>query len=213
MPVAAGARVVVFSAPPLLEPVADSNGGTSRDIENDPIVQRAAARRGFVGGTVTRGGASYAEAAASVARGGPVVLLSSSLHNDLESVEVVRTRMLVAGGHRGGVRDRVRLRACDALRATHPPPRGGRRADRGRTLRRDGGRSRPRRAGSARAGLRAYAAAACEPRPRARRVHRERVARAADAAVLARPDSSSCSTTRRSTRRPGPSSSRRCATS
>ena len=31
-------------------------------------------------------------------RGGPVVLLSSSLHNDLQSVEVVRRRMLVAGG-------------------------------------------------------------------------------------------------------------------
>ncbi len=98
VPVATGARVVVFSAPPLLEPVADSNGGTSRDIENDPIVQRAAARRGIVGGTVTRNGASFAEAAGAVTRGGPVVLLSSSLHNDLQSVEVVRRRMLVAGG-------------------------------------------------------------------------------------------------------------------
>ena len=41
LPVAAGARVVVFSAPPLLEPVADSNGGTSRDVEHDPLARRA----------------------------------------------------------------------------------------------------------------------------------------------------------------------------
>ena len=53
---------------------------------------------GIVGGTVTRDGASFAEAAGAVTRGGPVVLLSSSLHNDLQSVEVVRRRMLVAGG-------------------------------------------------------------------------------------------------------------------
>ena len=50
MPVATGARVVVFSAPPLLEPVADSNGGTSRDIENDPIAQRPRRSRRIVGG-------------------------------------------------------------------------------------------------------------------------------------------------------------------
>jgi signal transduction histidine kinase len=97
-PVASGARVVVFSAVPLLEPIADSNSGTSLDVESDPLPRRALAHRGIVSGTVTRGGVTYAEAAESVGRGGPVLLLSSSLHNDLESVEVVRRRLLVAGG-------------------------------------------------------------------------------------------------------------------
>lgn len=98
VPVAGGARVVVFNAAPLVEPVADSNGGTSRDIENDPLPRRALAHRGVVSGTVNRAGAKYAEAAQSLGRAGPVVLLSSPLRNDLESVEVVRKRVLVAGG-------------------------------------------------------------------------------------------------------------------
>jgi len=74
VPVASGARVVVFSAVPLLEPIADSNNGTSLDVESDPLPRRALAQRGIVSGTVTRRGVTYAEAAESVGRGGPVVL-------------------------------------------------------------------------------------------------------------------------------------------
>jgi signal transduction histidine kinase len=94
LPSAGGARVVVFSAPPLLEPVADSNGGTSLDVEHDPMVHRASTASGVVSGTVNRDGSSYAEAAVSLH--GPVLLVASPLHNDLESVEVVRHRVILA---------------------------------------------------------------------------------------------------------------------
>jgi signal transduction histidine kinase len=99
MPAAAasGARVVLYSPPPLLEPVGDSNGGTSLDVEHDPMAHRAAGAAGVVSGSVTRDGSVYAEAAVSLGRNGPVLLLASPLHNDLESVEVVRRRVIVAG--------------------------------------------------------------------------------------------------------------------
>ena len=94
----ADARVVVFhTLPNLLEPVADSNGGTSRDVQNDPVAVRALTHRGTVRGRVTRGEESYAEAAEALGPQGPVVLLSSSLHNDLQSVGVVQRRVIVAG--------------------------------------------------------------------------------------------------------------------
>src|SRR5262249_60463776 len=86
----ANARVVVFHyLPNLLEPVADSNGGTSRDVQNDPIAVQALTDHGTVRGKVERGEGSYPEAAGSMGPEGPVVLLSSSLHNDLQSVGVV----------------------------------------------------------------------------------------------------------------------------
>jgi signal transduction histidine kinase len=94
----ANARVVVFHyLPNLLEPVADSNGGSSRDVQNDPVAMGALTHRGTVRGQVERGEESYAEAAAAAGPEGPVVLLSSSLHNDLQSVGVVQRRVIVAG--------------------------------------------------------------------------------------------------------------------
>ena len=94
----ANARVVVFHyLPNLLEPVADSSSGSSQDVENDPIATRALHHRGTVRGKVERGEESYAEAAVAVGSQGPVVLLSSSLHNDLQSVGVVQRRVIVAG--------------------------------------------------------------------------------------------------------------------
>jgi signal transduction histidine kinase len=94
----ANARVVVFHyLPNLLEPVADSNSGSSRDIEDDPVAMRALTHRGTVRGKVERGEDSYAEAAVATGPQGPVVLLSSSLHNDLQSVGVVQRRVIVAG--------------------------------------------------------------------------------------------------------------------
>ncbi len=94
LPAAGGARVVVFSAQPLLEPVGDSNGGTSLDVEHDPIARRAAGQAGVVSGSVDRDGGAYAEAAVSLH--GPVILVATPLHNDLESVEVVRHRVILA---------------------------------------------------------------------------------------------------------------------
>jgi signal transduction histidine kinase len=96
----ANARVVVFHyacCPTLLLPVADSNGGSSRDVGNDPIAVRALRRHGTVRGTVERNHESYAEAALADEKQGAIVLLSSSLHNDLQSVGVVQRRVIVAG--------------------------------------------------------------------------------------------------------------------
>jgi signal transduction histidine kinase len=93
-PLAPGTRVVIFNAPPLLEPVADSNGGTSRDVERDPVVRRASKAQGIVSGSVVRDGSTYGEAAMSLR--GPVMLVVTPLHNDLESVAVVRHRVILA---------------------------------------------------------------------------------------------------------------------
>jgi signal transduction histidine kinase len=90
-------RVVVFNAPPLLEPVADSNGGTSLDVENDPVVAEAATSVGIVSGEVSRQGTPYAEAAESLGPGQSIVMVSTSIRTDLEAVAVVRRRVIVAG--------------------------------------------------------------------------------------------------------------------
>jgi signal transduction histidine kinase len=94
IPSAEGARVVLFGAPPLVEPVADSNGGTSRDIEHDPLARRAAVSHGIVSDAVNRDGSTYAEAAVSLK--GPVLLLATPLHDELASVSVVQSRVLLA---------------------------------------------------------------------------------------------------------------------
>jgi signal transduction histidine kinase len=94
LPAADGARVVLYGAPPLVEPVADSNGGTSRDVEHDPLARQAATSRGIVSAAVNRDGSTYAEAAVSLK--GPVLLLTTPLHDDLASVSVVRSRILLA---------------------------------------------------------------------------------------------------------------------
>jgi len=94
------ARVVVFDlqnlVPALLEPVGDSASETdSSDVENDPVAF-AAIRGGTLSrGTVERDGQTYAEVAYPL--GGSVVMLSASLHDQLQAVSVVRTRVLVAG--------------------------------------------------------------------------------------------------------------------
>jgi signal transduction histidine kinase len=90
-------RVVVFHrSRGFLKPFADSSG-SSLDVLDDPVAERALHSRGPVRGVVSRADERFAEAAVSVGPGGPVVLLSSSLHNDLQSVGVVRRRVVVAG--------------------------------------------------------------------------------------------------------------------
>jgi signal transduction histidine kinase len=94
----ANARVVVFRRRAEgLQPVADSSPGASRDVASDPVALRALLRHGVVSGEVRRGDEKYAEAAEALSPQGQVVLLSSSLHNDLQSVSVVQRRVIIAG--------------------------------------------------------------------------------------------------------------------
>jgi signal transduction histidine kinase len=96
---AAGAtRVVVFSynaSPPTVEPTADSNGGGGRDVENDPVALSAGDLTRQVHATVTRGGAPYAEVAEPA--GSSILLLAAPLHSQLETVDVVRRNVFIAG--------------------------------------------------------------------------------------------------------------------
>jgi signal transduction histidine kinase len=90
-------RVVVFTPPPLLEPFADSDGGMSQDIASDPLVARAATSTRVISGEVDRQGSPYAEAAASLGPGRGVLLLTTPLTDELDSVAVVRHRVILAG--------------------------------------------------------------------------------------------------------------------
>jgi signal transduction histidine kinase len=95
------ARVVYFTAleynPPRLSVFEDSNPVTSADVEDDPLVVK-----GFnafpspVSGTVTSGGRRYAEVAYPLATG-PVVLLRAPLHDSLQTIHLVRRRLVIAG--------------------------------------------------------------------------------------------------------------------
>ncbi len=98
LPIAQPGRVVVFSynaSPPLVEATADSSGGGSRDVQNDPVALSAAQQQRKTQGTVTRGGAEYAEVAEPV--GSSVLMLAAPLHSELETVNVVRRRVFIAG--------------------------------------------------------------------------------------------------------------------
>ena len=93
------ARVVVFTrttTPISIRLIADSSRGSSAALDNDPVAL-AAAVRDDARGTVIRGGQQFAEAA-SAAGGRSVLLLSSPLHNELDTVNEVRRRVFVAGG-------------------------------------------------------------------------------------------------------------------
>ena len=80
-----------------LEPIADSSlDQQSTDLEEDPIALLAYRRRGLARGIVTRHGEKFAEVAAPVETS--VVLLASPLRAQLQTVSVVRRRLLVAGG-------------------------------------------------------------------------------------------------------------------
>jgi len=97
----ADARVVYFTvltwSPPKLTVYADSSPVTSADVENDPLVLRAFADfPHLVSGTVTSGGQRYAEVADPLF-GGPVVLLRAPLRDSLQTIHLVRRRLVVAG--------------------------------------------------------------------------------------------------------------------
>ena len=94
------ARVVVFNlaseTPALLVPFADSDvEADPSNLQNDPVAFNAVRLQTLARGTVVRSGQEQAEVAYPV---GPyVVMLSASLHDQLQVVSVVRTRVLVAG--------------------------------------------------------------------------------------------------------------------
>ena len=96
----ADARVVYFTPltynPPRLTVYDDSSPVTSADVENDGLVVRAFVADRAVHGTVTTDGLRYAEAAYPLSDGS-VVLLRASLHDSLRSIDLVRSRLVVAG--------------------------------------------------------------------------------------------------------------------
>jgi signal transduction histidine kinase len=93
------ARVVYFTVlsfhPPKLNVFADSSPVTSADVEDDPLAIRAFTEDRPFSGTVTVGDDRFAEAAYPLF-GGPVVLLRASLHDSLQSVNLVRRRIVIA---------------------------------------------------------------------------------------------------------------------
>ena len=93
----ANARVVVFSTFGLgLSVYADSDAVTEADLDDDVVALRAARRVTVARGTVSRGDREFAEVAYPTQDW--VVLLSSPLQDELETVAVVRRRVFVAGG-------------------------------------------------------------------------------------------------------------------
>jgi signal transduction histidine kinase len=96
----ADARVVYFTPlrarPPKLNVFADSNAVTAADVQDDPIALRAFVRGELQTGTTTSGGRRFAEAAYPVADQ-YVILLRASLRDSLQSVDLVRRRLLIAG--------------------------------------------------------------------------------------------------------------------
>ena len=79
--------------------ISDSLGGRSAaDIEDDAIVVRAARTGRPQRGTVEEGDEHYAEAAAPVLGGGYVLVLRSSVQNQVGGVHLVQRRLLIAAG-------------------------------------------------------------------------------------------------------------------
>jgi signal transduction histidine kinase len=89
-------RVIVFHVKSgALVHVADMDKGRADTLTSDPVALTALRTHAPAHGRATRRGAEFAEAASPAA--GSIVLLTSPLHNDLESVGVVRKRVILAG--------------------------------------------------------------------------------------------------------------------
>jgi signal transduction histidine kinase len=75
-------------------------GGSSEDVADDPIAKRAFASGRIEAGTVQRGHTHYAEAAQRINYLGAdqrVVLISTSIQSELDDIQLVRRRILLAG--------------------------------------------------------------------------------------------------------------------
>ncbi len=95
------ARVVVFDVtdPPrneVLRSLADSSPVGRFEIENDPAALEAAKGAGIVRARIVREGREYAEVATTLLASGDVMLLSSSLEDQLATVALVKRRLLYA---------------------------------------------------------------------------------------------------------------------
>ncbi len=95
------ARVVVFdvSDPPrndILRSLADSSPVGRFEIENDPAALEAAKGAGIVRARIVREGREYAEVATTLLASGDVMLLSSSLEDQLATLALVKRRLLYA---------------------------------------------------------------------------------------------------------------------
>jgi signal transduction histidine kinase len=81
--------------------VQGDSGGAARSsvYQNDPVAQEALTSQGLARGTVEHEGERFAEAALPVEAGpdGRVLLLSASLSDQLETVDLVERRLLLAG--------------------------------------------------------------------------------------------------------------------
>ncbi len=99
---AADARVVYFQpigdgAHPTLLPLYESaHLAYTQDVTRDSVALAAAAAGSGVRGRVSRGGRPFADAAAVDAHGN-VLLFTAPLHDTLEDVDLVRSRLLWAG--------------------------------------------------------------------------------------------------------------------
>jgi len=99
----ANARVVLLRplsrVPLTLSVVADSHGGaSSADVRDDPLAQKTSSDLVPRRSTVSRGGERFAEVTIPVGRDGTVLLLSASLDRALGDVNLVKRRLLIAGG-------------------------------------------------------------------------------------------------------------------
>jgi two-component system OmpR family sensor kinase len=96
----ANARIVIFAVlgrqPPALSVFDHSFGIESEEVRDDPVATRVVETRRPARGVVNVGGLRYAEAAVPM---GPdyVLLLRAPLADSLETVRLVRKRMLIAG--------------------------------------------------------------------------------------------------------------------
>lgn len=95
------ARVVVFDVidPPrneVLRSLADSSPVGRHEMESDPAALEAAKGAGTVRARIVREGREYAEVATTLLTSGNVMLLSSSLEDQLATVALVKRRLLLA---------------------------------------------------------------------------------------------------------------------
>jgi signal transduction histidine kinase len=95
-----GARVLLvqsLSGTPIV--IDDSRGGgSSKDVQDDHAVMRAASTGHPQHGTVEEAGQHYAEAAVPIRGGQYVLVLRDSVENRYDTVELVQHRLLLAAG-------------------------------------------------------------------------------------------------------------------
>ena len=211
------ARVVALSAPPApsrLSLLGDSHGRRHHRRPARPRSRSRAARRARTAssGRGDRDGQRYAEVAVPVGRRGVVAALVAPLHDTLANVAARRAAPADRGRPRGAAARRGRS-ATGARRsftrriaaAASGPPTASPTAQFDEPVVDSGGTSSAQLARTFERMRQRLAHA----RPRAPRVHRQRLARAADAAVLARRLPRAARPTRSSTRARAASSSPR----